>query len=100
MLRESGNRRFEHISNVVCVSLSKHQRRSRMTLRSENARVEAKKLLIHYFRLACVRAEVGWEAGNAAEVEMIVDLILEAAAGDAETVRANLVEAERRDQPR
>ncbi len=56
-----------------------------MTLRSQNARVEAKKLLIHYLRLACVRAGVGWEPSNAAEVEMIVDLILEAAAGDAET---------------
>ena len=49
------------------------------TARSDQKRAEAKRLLAHYLRTVWERAGLKWDADNQAEVEDIVDLLIEAA---------------------
>ena len=46
----------------------------------------AKHLLVHYFRLIAQRADIRWDGDNDAEIEDVVDLIIEAAAERAQTM--------------
>ncbi len=50
-----------------------------MSLRGDTAVLEAKKLMTHYFRLVRSMTATSWSSDNDAELEIMVDLIVEAA---------------------
>lgn len=60
-----------------------HLARIAVSLRSENARFEAKQVLVSYFRQVYVRAGLEFEAVHVAEIEMIIDLLIEVATAEA-----------------
>lgn len=43
-----------------------------------NKREEAKRYLVYYFRLIAERAGLNWDSDNDAEIEVAVDLIIDA----------------------